>query len=247
MAIASVAQRPSPQTVPQTTEPLKVLFLDDQGPDRNRLKRLCRKAGLKFQPYEAANLEEFRVILDEGAMDIVFLDYYLDMETGFDALKILTAHEDQVDAVPIMVTSVARHDIAVEVMRNGCADYLTKEELSIESVRKSIVSALERSILIAAIGQATSPRAAMRVSMSRLSQTCGPEIRAVLAATLRHVRGLRRAAGGQPAVHANLTALEKSCGDINMFLDEIKEIFDGNASVLTPDRHTPTTPLSPPG
>ncbi|WP_425101571.1 response regulator [Tropicibacter sp. S64] len=240
MATAAPQMQYAPEQ--DVTEPLKVLFLDDQQPDRNRLKRFCRKAGLKFQPYDAANLDEFRAILDQDVMDIVFLDYYLDMETGFDALKILTAHEEQVDAVPIMVTSVARHDIAVEVMRNGCADYLTKEELSIESVRKSIVSALERSILIAAIGQATSPRAAMRVSMTRVSKTCGPEIRAVLAATLRHVRGLRNSTQSQSTMAANLDALEKSCSDINIFLDEIKEILDGHSEILTP-RAKPDTLL----
>lgn len=231
--MSAVAQRqPLPQVDAGLTAPLKVLFLDDMQPDRNRLKRYCRKAGLKFEAYDAANLEEFRAVLDRDAMDIVFLDYYLDMDTGFDALKILTAHEDQVDAVPIMVTSVARHDIAVEVMRNGCADYLTKEELSVENVRKSIVSALERSILIAAIGQASSPRAAMRVSMTRVSRTCGPEIRGVLAATLRHVRGLRNSQAGQSAISANLDGLEKSCGEISNFLDEIKEILDGRTDIL---------------
>ncbi len=219
---------PEPLQVSQigTKAVLNVLILDDIEADRMRLRRLCRKAGLDFELHEAEDLDQFRKILNSQKVDLVFLDYHLAMDNGLDALKILQAQEDQVDAIPIMVTSVDRHDIAVEAMRSGCADYITKEELSVDSIRKSIISAFERRILISALNQAQSSQHALRVSVSRLANTCGPEIRSVLAATLRHVRTLRAADRLSANVQNSLGGLEKSCGQIYGFLDDVSGLLE---------------------
>ena len=217
------------------TRPLNVLILDDIETDRLRLRRFCRKAGLEFELFEAEDLQGFRAILDSHKIDLAFLDYHLAMDTGLDALKILTAHEDQVDTVPIMVTSVDRYDVAVEAMREGCADYITKEELSVDAIRKSIASAFERRILIAALHEAQSSRHAIRMSVARIAKTCGPEIRTVMSATIRHVRTLRREPGVNPNFAENLTKLERNCTDIFGFLDDVKALLDGQSEPEQPE------------
>ncbi|WP_460275343.1 response regulator [Celeribacter sp. ULVN23_4] len=214
------------QAVDETERLLNILFLDDQDADRVRLIRMCKNAGLKFQPFEASDLTQFSHMLNGQSMDIVFLDYYLDMDTGLDALKLLVAHEEQTQSIPIMVTSVDRHDVAVEAMRNGCADYITKEELSAEAVRKAVSSAFERRVLIAAIGQSLTSRAAIRMSMVRVAKTCSPEMRSALAGTLRYVRGLRNAPDLSEHIANNLTTLEQSFSDIYGFLDEIDALLE---------------------
>ncbi len=208
-----------------TKSVLDVLILDDLEVDRMRLRRLCRKAGLEFKLHEAEDLAQFRNILNSEDLDLVFLDYHLAIDTGLDALRMLQAQEDQLNAIPIMVTSVDRHDIAVEAMRAGCADYLTKEELSVDSVRKSIVSAFERRILITALNEAHSTQHGLKVSIDRLSKTCGPEIRATLAATLRHTRTLKSMSRLSASVQNSLSGLEKSCGQIYRFLDEVSDLL----------------------
>lgn len=210
---------------------LDVLILDDFEADRMRLRRFCRKAGLDFELHEAEDLESFRQIINTKKMDLVFLDYHLAMDNGLDALRILQAQEDQVDAIPIMITSVDRYDVAVQSMRMGCADYLTKEELSVESIRKSIVSAFERRILISALNESRSSHHAMRVSVDRLSKTCGPEIRSILAATLRHARTLRASDLLSSNVRSSLGGLEKSCGQIYSFLDEVSGLLEEDIPV----------------
>ena len=210
---------------------LDVLILDDFEADRMRLRRFCRKAGLDFELHEAEDLEGFRQKINTTKMDLVFLDYHLAMDSGLDALRLLQAQEEQIDAIPIMITSVDRYDVAVESMRMGCADYLTKEELSVESIRKSIVSAFERCILISALNESHSSQHAMRVSVSRIAKTCGPEIRSVLAATLRHVRTVRASDTISSNVKASLGGLEKSCGQIYGFLDEVSGLLEADSRV----------------
>ncbi len=218
---------------------LNVLILDDLQADRMRLRRFCRKAGMEFELYEAEDLKSFREVLDAHTIDIAFLDYHLAMETGLDALRILTAHEDQVEAIPIMVTSVDRHDVVVEAMRSGCADYLTKEELSVAAIRKSVTSAFERRILIAALNEAQSSRNAMRLSVSRFANTCGPEIRSVMSATIRHVRSLRHQDGLNSHFVQNLSDLEHSCIDVFGFLDEMRSLLDGRAKTAEIGQESP--------
>lgn len=206
--------------------PLNVLILDDLEADRMRLSRLLRKAGLDFSLHEAADLAEFGVELARASMDLVFLDHHLAIDTGLDALKILRGHEDQVGALPIMVTSVDRSDVAVEAMRSGCADYLVKEQLSVEAIRKSIISAFERRILISAIAEAQHKRRAIQEVVLRFARTCGPEIRSTLSATLRHARSVRGQADVPDAIADTLGHLEKNCHDIFGFLAEIADMLD---------------------
>jgi DNA-binding NarL/FixJ family response regulator len=207
--------------------PLNVLILDDLDTDRVRLRRLCRKSGLEFDLFEAEDLKGFREVLDNNRIDIAFLDYRLAMDNGLDALKILTTHEDQVHAIPIMVTSVEDPHVIVEAMRSGCADYLTKEELSVEAVRKSVASAFERRMLIAALNEAQSSRNAMRMSVSRIAKTCGPEIRSIMSGTIRHIRTIKQRGTLEAHVSDNFSKLEQSCMEIFRFLDELKALLDG--------------------
>lgn len=205
-----------------------VMFLDDQEADRMRLRRFLRKAGLEFKDYEAHDLATFRTALDEKPMDIVFIDYHLGMENGLDALRHLIAHEDQAHALPIMVSSVDRHDIIIEAMRMGCADYIVKEELSVDAVRKSVTSAFERRILIAAISESQSNRHAMRMAVSRFANTSAPDLRRTLAATMRHARSMRGERGVSETFASKMHSLEENCRDMFGFLDELKDILDAD-------------------
>ena len=127
-----------PLVSPQGPGILNILSVDDDQIDRMRLKKTCQKAGLSIEFHEAANLHEMRTKLDEIYFDLIFLDHNLGMDTGLDALKIVMCHEDQVQAIPIMLTSSTDYQIAVDAMRQGCADYIVKEELSDSSVRTCI-------------------------------------------------------------------------------------------------------------
>ncbi|MEM9970158.1 MAG: response regulator [Pseudomonadota bacterium] len=200
--------------------------MDDQEADRVRIRRFLRKAGLEFQDHEAHDLASFRSALDQHQMDIVFIDYHLDMENGLDALRHLIAHEDQADALPIMVSSVDRHDIIIEAMRMGCADYIVKEEMSVDAVRKSVASAFERKILIAAISESQSSRHAIRMAVQRFSRTSAPELRRVLSATMRHARTVRSSKDESMTAKTTMAGLEASCRDVFGFLDELKGLLD---------------------
>ncbi|MBF9034404.1 response regulator [Rhodobacterales bacterium HKCCE2091] len=204
---------------------LEILMLDDNEIDRLRLKRLSEKAGLTFNCHEAHDLDSFRAQLDAQEMDLVFIDYHLDVDNGVDALHMLIAHEDQVDALPIMVTSMERHDVAVEAMRLGCADYIIKDQVTAESLRNAVASAFERKTLITALTNSRSAQQSIRSLFVRLALTSAPEISAVLMATMRKIRAMRSTYAGDAEFANNLASLELSCQQLHGFLNEIEDVM----------------------
>jgi DNA-binding NtrC family response regulator len=211
---------------------LSVLIVDDEEVDRQRLHSFCQKAGLRFDVSEAANIAQLRERLDEKAFDFVFLDYHLGMETGLEALHVLTSHEEQDNAVPIMVTSVGQSNIIIEAMRSGCADYLIKDEISVESLRKSVSSALERRILLAALSRERAVRRIAAATVDRISRSCAPDMRRILSTMTRRLRTIQSANPSCVVLRGEVLVLSGSCGELFGFLDELCAMFDAEPNSI---------------
>lgn len=214
---------------------LNILSVDDDEIDRLRLKKLCRKAGMEAEVFEAANLDEMSLLLDREQFDLVFLDHNLGMDTGLDALKLLLTHEEQVQAVPIMLTSVTSYSIAVEAMRRGCADYIVKEELSTDALIKSIASAIERRALYGQLSSARASEKELKRIFQRFIVGCGPDLRLLLSRTLAGVRVVKSQARQDdsvpPSVLSDVSMLERSCKDLVAFMDDLDSVIEDTRHV----------------
>ncbi|MBQ4823596.1 response regulator [Leisingera sp. HS039] len=227
----------SDMTAPPALQPviLNILSVDDDEIDRLRLSKLCRKAGMKAEFFEAANLEEMRQQLEIEQFDLVFLDHNLGMDTGLDALKILLTHEEQVQAVPIMLTSMTNYQIAVEAMRRGCADYIVKEELSADTLIKSIASAIERRALYGQLSSARASEKELRRIFKRFIVGCGPDLRLLLSRTLAGVRMIKTQARQDDtvpsAILSDVSLLERSCKDLVVFMDDLDSVISDTREI----------------
>ncbi|MBF9030862.1 response regulator [Rhodobacterales bacterium HKCCE3408] len=223
----------TPLPAEMTARQMNLLILDDNEIDRQRLKRISEKAGLRFTCFEAHDLESFRAQLDAHPMDLVFLDYQLEVDNGLDALRMLVTHEKQAQALPIMITSIARHDVAVAAMRGGCADFVTKEELGIEQIQRTVAGAIERRIIVTSMNNAHVAQDAMRSSLARIARTSGSDVARLLITTIRKLRGLRGAGALDPSMTDSLDSLEATCSDLHGLLSEVDGIVrptpDGDA------------------
>ncbi len=220
---------------------MNILILDDSEVDRKRLLRLCDDAGLTFTATEAATIDEMRQALASASFDLVLIDYLLVGEDGLDAVDILLSDPDQ-SAVSIMVAGEGRIDIAVEAMRRGCSDYLTKSNLSVEALRKSVATALERRMMTFALKEEQDRRHKLEAAVRAYANTCSIEMRTILAAALRRVRKLRSYEISSEYAE-NLGDLETS---IDRLWDALPRFGDEAALAITVDRGvTPAIPHKP--
>ncbi|EPX82162.1 response regulator [Salipiger mucosus] len=203
---------------------LVTLVLEDDEIDRRRLVKLTRRAGLDAEFHMAQDLAQLQRQLDARRFDLFFVDYHLGMATGQEALDLIETHEEQRGAVSIMVTSVDRPEVIIEAMRTGCSDYLIKEELSAETIRRSVVAALEKLILASAHDTERARDAALRQTLLRFRDSMEPELRRIMSAMLRRVREIGRLSEGE-RVQIQRHAMEQLCLEMISLLDRSENLI----------------------
>ena len=178
------------QLAGQPAPVMQILVIDDSETDRMRILRLCKDAGLSFEGTEVETIEGLRAALNSKQFDLVFIDYLLTGEDGLQAVDVLNDHPEQ-RAASIMIAGEGQIGIAVEAMRRGCSDYLTKPELTVSALQKSVATAIERRMLSFSLAEERAKRLSLERSIRQYANSCSAEMRSILAATLRRVRKLR--------------------------------------------------------
>jgi CheY-like chemotaxis protein len=125
---------------PDRPTPRSALIVDDSEFDRMKLRRLIEATDLSFDLVEADSLSAMDTALDAGEFDLVLIDFFLVDNTGFEALQLLSRKSQKVP-VSIMVTGDEQAEIAVQAIKMGCADYLSKATLTAESLKLAISEA----------------------------------------------------------------------------------------------------------
>ncbi len=126
-----------------TTEPLAVLIVDDSAEDRETYRRLLSQDQLHAYRFRETELgEEGLQLVAAEAPDCVLLDYRL---PDLDGLEFLARMADICRPCPVLVlTGQGSEAVAVEAMKNGAQDYLIKDALSGESLRRAVHNAVEK-------------------------------------------------------------------------------------------------------
>jgi DNA-binding NtrC family response regulator len=110
--------------------PLRVLVVDDDAPVRNACCEIATSLG--FSTQSADSVSTARLALTHSSIDILLLDLKLPGGGGLSLLEDIRAQHPQ--TIVVIMTAFASVNSAVESMRIGAGDYLTKpftlEELS---------------------------------------------------------------------------------------------------------------------
>ncbi len=124
--------------------PETIFILDDENLIRWSLKSKLGKAG--YGTMEAASLREAHSALTTREPDLIILDQNLPDGTGIGFLEEIRAAGSKVPVV--MLTAVDRSNIAVQAMKLGAADYITKP-INFEELLVVIEKALEATRVMA--------------------------------------------------------------------------------------------------
>ena len=108
------------------TQPLKILFAEDNPVDAELVLRQLRRDGFDFEVNRVESEVAFVAGLDEG-VDLILSDYDLGEFNGLRALEIVRASGLTVPF--ILISGTIGEDIAVEAIKLGASDYLLKDRL----------------------------------------------------------------------------------------------------------------------
>lgn len=199
----------------------RALILDDSEVDRLRLRRIAQDSDLDLDFVEAATIADFASKLDAGPYRIVFLDYRLVQGDGLIALEMLHRHPVQSNVPSVMIAGEGQIQVAIDAMKGGCSDFLIKDKLTPDLLRRAVSHAIEKTELRASLSAEEEMRTAMQNSLGRFAAGCGSEMRSILSGMLRHVRAMRR----NPATITadEVGAVERSCERLWGFLEEFQE------------------------
>jgi len=122
----------------------KVLIADDDSDFRRLLVGRARKMG--FYVTEANDGKEAMEALAKDNYDVLVVDLYMPGKTGLDVIR--DAQSIYKDLEAIIVTGSATLETAIEALRSGVYDYLTKPLESLTVFEMTLSRALERRYLI---------------------------------------------------------------------------------------------------
>jgi len=115
---------------------LKILVVDDDDVDRMAVRRALKSSGLAADVTEAENADAALARLSKEHFDCTLLDYRM---PGSDGLDVVRKARDRGILVPfIMLTGFGDEQTAVELMKAGAADYISKGSLTPERLGQSL-------------------------------------------------------------------------------------------------------------
>ncbi len=125
-------------------ETLRVLIVDDSFEDREILKRYVK--GVKEYDclvYEARDVEEALDWITDHAPDLLFVDFNMPGATGLEMLEKLRRY-NRFEFPIIMLTGQGSEVVAVQALKIGVSDYLIKDDINAQSIRRSVIATIDR-------------------------------------------------------------------------------------------------------
>lgn len=119
---------------------LKILIVDDEEADRNTVRRLLEKSGIETEITEAADYQEAKEKMSNNLFDCVLIDYLLPDQDG---LTLVREIRQQGVKIPLIVlTGHGNEEVAVDMMKAGASDYLSKFRLTLSRLNQAMQNAL---------------------------------------------------------------------------------------------------------
>lgn len=120
---------------------LQILLIENSETDILLFKKVFKRVGMPFDLTIANDGLEGIDFVEKNYFDCIFTDYNLPDINGVEIIKKLRAADIQIPI--IMVTSYGDESIAVEAMKAGASDYLSKKILAEEGITDEIKNTLQ--------------------------------------------------------------------------------------------------------
>lgn len=131
-----------------------VLIVDDSQEDRFIFRRfLTRNLDFHYHVLEAARGDQALTLCQTTTFDCILLDYQLSDMNGLELLETLVAATHPRIYPVVMLTGAGNTTLAVQAMKSGAHDYLTKDRATPEQLQRAINNAIEKVALLRELEQ----------------------------------------------------------------------------------------------
>jgi PAS domain S-box-containing protein len=143
---------------------VRILVVDDAAEHARMVVEFLRASNAwpQAEIAIAATYDEALAMLTSKPFDVAVLDYWLGARDGLSLLR--EVRQRGVDTAVIVLTGRGAEDVAVEAMKAGAADYLSKANLTVETLERAVRHA---AALRAGEQQRRQAEAALRASEER--------------------------------------------------------------------------------
>src|SRR5260370_39437819 len=126
------------------TESVRVLVVEDSEDDSTLLVRELSRGGFDVDHQRVDTPTSMTVALENGKWDLVICDYSMPSFSGLEALKLLRTTDSEVPF--IFLSGALGEDIAVEALKKGAQDYVTKSNMKrlLHAIRRELKEAAQR-------------------------------------------------------------------------------------------------------
>ncbi|HTK84753.1 MAG TPA: ATP-binding protein [Patescibacteria group bacterium] len=203
-----------------------ILVVEDSPEDRVLYKRILKRDNANFRVLEAESAAQGLEIGQNNEVDCVLLDYHLPDADGMDFIKSFQQQAMNPQAAIIMVTGQGNEKTAVEAMKLGALDYITKNSISEAYFGQSILNAVERSRLRQQISRYQRDLEKSNRSLSEFAHIVSHDLKAPLRRIVSYCDLLREeaksklegdAAGYVDRLSANALRLQRFINDLLEF------------------------------
>src|SRR5208283_5375403 len=125
-----------------TNHEYRILIVDDEAAIRRLLRQKLTKSG--YQCEEAGSSDETLDKMKTSPADLIMLDMKMPGKSGMELLPELKASYP--DTAVIMATAVAEADLAIQCMKLGADDYITKP-FNLDDITYNIEKTLDKKML----------------------------------------------------------------------------------------------------
>ena len=119
---------------------IKILHLEDFPEDAELIAHELQRGDIQFDKKVVDNKEDYEKILVDFIPDIILSDHSLPSFNSFQALAILK--EKELDIPFILVTATMSEEFAVDIMKQGAADYILKDRL--QRLPSAIINSIKK-------------------------------------------------------------------------------------------------------
>ncbi|MBD2504380.1 PAS domain S-box protein [Anabaena azotica] len=155
---------------------LTILVIDDCDEDRYIYRQYLQQDRLyKYDIQEVTTVKQALTWCQQQTADVMLLDYLLPDDDGLEFLQQLRNNLNNQQSAVIMLTGVGDEAIAVNAMKNGAQDYLTKNHLTPEILQRTIHYAVERMLLSRQLEQSQQQQQLMSAIALRIHQSLNLE------------------------------------------------------------------------